>query len=73
MAQTFFNSYPVNAPHMMQVSNDQFQLRNHHWGWPSGTVHVLLLACRGFKTECNGFYMFALARFNHTDFYVEFL
>ena len=28
---SLFNSHMVNAPHMAQVSNDQFQFRNHHW------------------------------------------
>ena len=43
------------------LSNTFFELRNHRWGWASGTVRVLSLARRGFETDCNDFFVFALA------------
>ena len=55
------NSHLANAPHEAPFSNASFELRNRHWGWPNGTVDVLLLACRGLRTDCNDFFTFTLA------------
>ena len=54
------NSLPVNAPYMAQLVNTTFELRNRNWGWHDGLTCGLSRACRGFKTGCNDFFVFAL-------------
>ena len=55
------NSHPVNAPCMAQLIMPIFGLRNRSWGRPSRLTRGMPFACRGFKTVCNDFFVFALA------------
>ena len=57
----FVNSLSFNAPNMAQLVTLTFEFCNRHWGWPIETVCVLLVACRGFLTDCNDFFTFTLA------------
>ena len=54
-------SHPVKAPHMAPLVMHYELYLISHWGWHSGIVCVPTLAHRGFETDCNDFFMFALA------------
>ena len=47
--------------HTGPMCNTFFGLRNHRWGWASGTVRLISPARRGFETDCNDLFIFALA------------